>query len=107
MEVFQPKKEVLSKEGFLGFSHPGKEFRFDRVRLISELLALGHSKITQSIAELVATEVEKEISRRKIDFLSLELVSELVAFQVHELGLVHLKNNMPIYAAQNENKPFP
>ncbi len=73
------------------FSDPAREVKFRKDTLIEELLSLGHAKITPQIAKLIGDEVEKEIHRKKIASLSMELISELVEEKLSELGLIKSK----------------
>ena len=68
-----------------------KGVKFKKDTLIEELLSLGHAKITPQIAKLIGDEVEKEINRKKLDALSVELISELVEEKLAELGLIKTK----------------
>lgn len=74
---------------------------FNRSALTEELLALNNPNITKQIAELVANEVDKEIDRRRIEFLSNEVISEMVAAKLEELGLIAAP------ASQPADKPAP
>ena len=70
------------------FQNQAKGIKFKKEVLIEELLSIGHAKITKQIAELIGDEIEKEIQRRKIQFLSSELISEMVEGKLEELGLI-------------------
>lgn len=85
---------LKSKEGsplvpvITNFSTSTTGIKFNKEILSEELLSLGNSKITSKIAILVAEEVDKEIHKRRIQFLSSELISELVEGKLEELGLI-------------------
>lgn len=74
--------------------------KFQKDVLVTELLSLGNTKLTRQIANLVGDEVEKEIHRRRIQYLSAELISEMVASKLEELGLIRIKEGQK----KNEKK---
>lgn len=67
---------------------PKKNGRFRKEDLVTELMALGHRRITAPIARLVADEVEDRLKKRKITHPSPEVMGELVAAALQDLGLV-------------------
>lgn len=85
--MMNPERSVRVTGGRSSF----QSIKFDKLRLTSELLALGHYKITQQIAELVSQEVEDEVGRRKGATITSELISDLVALKLEELGLIQKK----------------
>lgn len=97
METFHHKNGVFLEPAVKGV-------KFKKSYLIDELLSLGNVKITRQIAVLVADEVEKEIHRRRIQFLSSELVSDMVAAKLEDLGLIKLKK-ISLKPESDKNKP--
>lgn len=88
MELVPRKDSPLFEPVIADFVNPSKGIKFQKEMLIEELLSIGHSKITKQIAELIGDEIEKEIGRRRIQFLSSELISEMVEDKLEELGLI-------------------
>ncbi len=85
------------------FPNQAKGIKFKKETLIDELLSLGHAKITPQIARMVGDEVEKEIHKRKIEFLSTELISELVEGRLEELGLIRSRRYSTSSVAEKED----
>lgn len=113
MDLFSQKKEDISDSIVTDFPNAQKGVKFNKDILVEELLSLGNAKITQPIAQLIGDEVEKEILKRHIEFLSSELISELVENKLADLRLIkrretptqpeHQSNITPI--AVNEFTP--
>ena len=84
-----------SKDGFEplinDFPNQARGIKFKKETLVEELMSLGHAKITLQVAQSIGESVEKEIIQRKIQFLSQELISELVELKLSELGLIKVK----------------
>lgn len=81
------------------FPSQSKGILFKKETLVEELLSLGHSKITPEVAQSIGDSVESEILRRQIQFLSQELISELVECKLSEMGLIKLRKAEPVSAA--------
>ncbi len=64
---------------------------FDRNRLVTELLSLGHTKINPDLAQLISHEVEAELRRRPSPQVSAELISEILQFKLEELGVIEFQ----------------
>lgn len=84
-----------------------RNISFKKELLVEELLSLGNSKITPQIAGLVGTEVENEIHRRRLQFLSTELINEMVAAKLQELGLIAMKPEGERQKPEQERGLFP
>lgn len=92
MEALHPKNGTPLEPVITDFSTSTKGIKFKKEVLVGELLSLNNPKITQQIATLIGEEVEKEIHRRRIQYLSSELISELVEGKLEELGLIRQRS---------------
>lgn len=101
MEALSQKKKASFEPVITDFSQNKKSIKFKRDDLIQELLSLGHRNITLESARLLATEVENEIHRRHIQYLSSELISELLEAKLEEFGL--LQNDQSRLFPQEED----
>ncbi len=90
---------VSKKESFRRVKSPhlvpslgkGSVEKFDRNRLVHELLSLGNEQITPALAHQMASEVEQELSQRAFPSFSAEQVSEIVKFKLEEQGLIQVR----------------
>ena len=64
---------------------------FNRKRLVKELLSLGNPKITESIADTLSLEVEKELLQKDEALHTPDVISNLVRFKLEEMGLIDIK----------------
>lgn len=92
MEAHPSKDQKDGELVSTDFPKSPKSLKFKKESLVEELLSLGNPKITTQIARLVGDEVEKEIHARRLALITSEVVSELVAQKLGELGLIKGKN---------------
>lgn len=102
MDLFSQKKEDILEPIVTDFPNAQKGVKFNKEVLVEELLSLGNAKITQPIAQLIGDEVEKEILKRHIEFLSSELISELVESKLADLRLIK-RRETPVQTEPQSN----